>query len=196
MRLLHVKKCITCIYSKHKYHFLTSLANSTAMKSSTLYHALRFYVATKEEQHLISAIEDKDTVVVEQLVETARSTLETEIRVFNSTHVSVSESGSTLSNSRTLSHTPPPSYKLQFTTGWVCARMLSRSVEHFEKEGRHSLANDVLRCLLSQTVFSTASRGRWWERLSLNLDHHLGEKEQVRSTLELMYGTVEPLLTS
>lgn len=138
----------------------------------------RFYVATKEEQHLISAIEDKDTVVVEQLVETARSTLETEIRVFNSTHVSVSESGSTLSNSRTLSHTPPPSYKLQFTTGWVCARMLSRSVEHFEKEGRHSLANDVLRCLLSQTVFSTASRGRWWERLSLNLDHHLGEKEQ------------------
>ena len=150
-------------------------------------------MATKEEQHLVSATEDKDTVVVEQLVEKARSTLETEIRVFNSTHV-LSESGSTVSTPRTLSHTPPPSYMMQFTTGWVCTRMLSRSVEYLEKEGSYSPANDVLRCLLSQTVFSTASRGRWWERLSLNLDHHLGEKEQVlfklmivRTTAHLTY---------
>ena len=141
-------------------------------------------MATKEEQQFISAAEDKDTVAVEQLVENARSMLETEVRKYNSTDT-LSEAGPTMSKPKNHELTAtnlihaPPSYLMQFTSGWVYARMLSRSVEYLEKVGNHSLANDILRCLLSQTVFCTASRGRWWERLSLNLDHHLGEKEQV-----------------
>ena len=67
----------------------------------------------------------------------------------------------------------------QFSTGWVYARMLSITVEYLEKQRRYKEANDLLQCLLSQEFYCTSSRGRWWERMALNLDCHLRQEEKV-----------------
>ena len=78
----------------------------------------------------------------------------------------------------TTSEHPPP-FLCRFTAGWVYARALSTAVEYLEKQGRYEGANDLLLCLLSQDIYCRSSRGRWWERLALNLDHHLRLKEEV-----------------
>ena len=67
----------------------------------------------------------------------------------------------------------------RFSAGWVYARMLSIIVEYLEKQGRYKEANNLLQCLLSQELYCTSSRGRWWERIALNLDCHLRQKEKV-----------------
>lgn len=38
---------------------------------------------------------------------------------------------------------------------------------------------EELRNLLSQSVYCVTSRGRWWDRLALNLQQHLKQHEQV-----------------
>lgn len=73
----------------------------------------------------------------------------------------------------------PLPFLCQFTAGWVYARALSTAVEYLEKQGRYEGANDLLLCLLSQDIYCRSSRGRWWDRLALNLDHHLKLKEKV-----------------
>jgi len=73
----------------------------------------------------------------------------------------------------------PLPFLCQFTAGWVYARALSTAVEYLEKQGRYEGANDLLLCLLSQDIYCRSSRGRWWDRLALNLDHHLKLKEEV-----------------
>lgn len=40
-------------------------------------------------------------------------------------------------------------------------------------------AVEELRSLLLQSVYCPDSRGRWWDRLALNLHQHLKEPEQV-----------------
>lgn len=37
--------------------------------------------------------------------------------------------------------------------------------------------------LLGQETYCTDSRGRWWDRLALNLHQHLKDTEKVRSLL-------------
>jgi len=67
----------------------------------------------------------------------------------------------------------------QYTEGSVCTRMLSSCVEFLEKCRLYGQANELLKKLLSQSVYCVGSRGRWWERLALNLDQHLKKHSEV-----------------
>uniref|UniRef100_A0A672SDJ9 Fanconi-associated nuclease n=1 Tax=Sinocyclocheilus grahami TaxID=75366 RepID=A0A672SDJ9_SINGR len=65
-----------------------------------------------------------------------------------------------------------------FTVGWTYTRILSRGVEILQRLRRYEDAVEELRNLLSQSVYCVDSRGRWWDRLALNLQQHLKKHEQ------------------
>ncbi|XP_043072858.1 fanconi-associated nuclease 1 isoform X2 [Puntigrus tetrazona] len=65
-----------------------------------------------------------------------------------------------------------------FTVGWTYTRILSRGVEISQRLRRYEDAVEELRTLLSQSVYCVDSRGRWWDRLALNLQQHLKKHEQ------------------
>eukprot|EP00731_Ephydatia_muelleri_P025097 Em0017g180a len=129
----------------------------------------RFYAATKLEQMVLLATEkgvSPDDVTgglsVKELAEIVRSELDDEV----SRHAKGGQGGGSL-----------PRFLLPFTAGYVNARTLGLCADHFEKSGRYEEACSLLRHLLSQDVF-TSRRGKLWERLALNLDQHLGMKEE------------------
>uniref|UniRef100_A0A671M733 Fanconi-associated nuclease n=1 Tax=Sinocyclocheilus anshuiensis TaxID=1608454 RepID=A0A671M733_9TELE len=66
-----------------------------------------------------------------------------------------------------------------FTVGWTYTRILSRGVEILQRLRRYENSVEELRNLLSQPVYCVDSRGRWWDRLALNLQQHLKQHEQV-----------------
>ncbi|XP_073442989.1 fanconi-associated nuclease 1 [Dendrobates tinctorius] len=70
-------------------------------------------------------------------------------------------------------HTELPLYLRCFTVGWVYTRILSRGVEILQRLHHYEEAVQLLQTLLSQTVYCSDSRGRWWDRLALNLHQHL-----------------------
>lgn len=83
---------------------------------------------------------------------------------------------------------PPPTaeqlstlYLRRFTAGWVHARVLSLAVELLESQHDYAEAARLLRLLLSQADLAPDRRGRWWDRLSVNLREHL---EQPRAALD------------
>ncbi|XP_056334497.1 fanconi-associated nuclease 1 [Danio aesculapii] len=65
-----------------------------------------------------------------------------------------------------------------FTVGWTYTRILSRGVEILQRLKRYEDAVEQLRNLLSQSLYCVDSRGRWWDRLALNLQQHLKQHEQ------------------
>ncbi|XP_016320960.1 fanconi-associated nuclease 1-like isoform X2 [Sinocyclocheilus anshuiensis] len=65
-----------------------------------------------------------------------------------------------------------------FTVGWTYTRILSRGVEILQRLRRYENSVEELRNLLSQPVYCVDSRGRWWDRLALNLQQHLKQHEQ------------------
>uniref|UniRef100_A0A3Q4GYP6 Fanconi-associated nuclease n=1 Tax=Neolamprologus brichardi TaxID=32507 RepID=A0A3Q4GYP6_NEOBR len=65
-----------------------------------------------------------------------------------------------------------------FTAGWAYTRILSRGVEILQRLRRYEEAVEELRSLLLQSVYCPDSRGRWWDRLALNLHQHLKSHEQ------------------
>ncbi|XP_063305212.1 fanconi-associated nuclease 1 [Pelobates fuscus] len=70
-------------------------------------------------------------------------------------------------------HESLPVYLRSFTFGWVYTRIRSRGVEILQRLHLYSEAVDLLQTLLSQHVYCPDSRGRWWDRLVLNLHQHL-----------------------
>ncbi|XP_030621183.1 fanconi-associated nuclease 1 [Chanos chanos] len=66
-----------------------------------------------------------------------------------------------------------PVYLRCFTVGWTYTRILSRGVEILQRLRRYEEAVEQLRSLLAQSVYCPDSRGRWWDRLALNLQQHL-----------------------
>ncbi|KAJ1180890.1 hypothetical protein NDU88_006101 [Pleurodeles waltl] len=70
-------------------------------------------------------------------------------------------------------HERLPVYLRCFTVGWVYTRIRSRGVEILQRLHLYAEAVDELERLLSQTVYCLDSRGRWWDRLALNLHQHL-----------------------
>ncbi|NXT50491.1 FAN1 nuclease, partial [Pluvianellus socialis] len=70
-------------------------------------------------------------------------------------------------------HRVLPEYLRHFTVGWVYTRILSQGVEILQRLHRYKEAVQQLQTLLSQDVYCTDSRGRWWDRLALNLHQHL-----------------------
>ncbi|XP_019359894.1 PREDICTED: fanconi-associated nuclease 1 isoform X2 [Gavialis gangeticus] len=75
-------------------------------------------------------------------------------------------------------HKVLPEYLRHFTVGWVYTRILSRGVEILQRLHMYEEAVKELQNLLSQEVYCTDSRGRWWDRLALNLHQHLKETKK------------------
>ncbi|KAE8296177.1 Fanconi-associated nuclease 1 [Larimichthys crocea] len=71
-----------------------------------------------------------------------------------------------------------PVFLRSFTTGWAYSRILSRGVEILQRLRRYEEAIEELRSLLLQSTYCPDSRGRWWDRLALNLHQHLKKPEQ------------------
>ena len=71
------------------------------------------------------------------------------------------------------------SFLIRYRAGWVCARTLSRCVEAMERMRQYDRACAVLELLLRQQVYCSSWRGLWWERLTLDLDHHLKQRSKV-----------------
>ncbi|XP_072806761.1 fanconi-associated nuclease 1 isoform X1 [Vicugna pacos] len=74
-------------------------------------------------------------------------------------------------------HERLPLFLRCFTVGWVYTRILSRTVEILQRLHRYQEAVQELENLLSQRVYCPDSRGRWWDRLALNLHQHLKRPE-------------------
>ncbi|XP_037365999.1 fanconi-associated nuclease 1 [Talpa occidentalis] len=74
-------------------------------------------------------------------------------------------------------HETLPVFLRCFTVGWIYTRILSRSVEVLQRLHLYKEAVEELENLLSQQVYCPDSRGRWWDRLALNLHQHLKRLE-------------------
>uniref|UniRef100_A0A672MEE7 Fanconi-associated nuclease n=1 Tax=Sinocyclocheilus grahami TaxID=75366 RepID=A0A672MEE7_SINGR len=81
-----------------------------------------------------------------------------------------------------------------FTVGWTYTRILSRGVEILQRLRRYEDSVEELRNLLSQPVYCVDSRGRWWDRLALNLQQHLKQHEQ--AICAIRDGLNDPLVRS
>ncbi|XP_073083192.1 fanconi-associated nuclease 1 isoform X1 [Manis javanica] len=74
-------------------------------------------------------------------------------------------------------HENLPLFLRCFTVGWIYTRILSRTVEILQRLHMYEEAVKELENLLSQKVYCLDSRGRWWDRLALNLHQHLKRLE-------------------
>lgn len=66
-----------------------------------------------------------------------------------------------------------PTFLRPFCPGGKLTRLLYTSVELFERTRLYERAVTRLRQLLAQSAIYATSRGRWWDRLALDLDRHL-----------------------
>ncbi|XP_057612559.1 fanconi-associated nuclease 1 isoform X2 [Chionomys nivalis] len=79
-------------------------------------------------------------------------------------------------------HEALPLFLRCFTVGWIYTRIFSRAVEILERLRMYKEAVEELENLLSQKIYCPDSRGRWWDRLALNLHQHLKRPETVTIT--------------
>ncbi|NWI61789.1 FAN1 nuclease, partial [Calyptomena viridis] len=92
----------------------------------------------------------------------------------NNLYLCAKQTWSELKNHPSLSyHRVLPEYLRRFTVGWVYTRILSQGVEILQRLHMYKEAVQELQTLLSQDVYCADSRGRWWDRLALNLHQHL-----------------------
>ncbi|XP_021263264.1 fanconi-associated nuclease 1 isoform X2 [Numida meleagris] len=92
----------------------------------------------------------------------------------NHLYMCAKETWNNLKNHPSLSyHRVLPEYLRHFTVGWKYTRILSQGVEILQRLHMYEAAVQELQALLSQDVYCTDSRGRWWDRLALNLHQHL-----------------------
>ncbi|NWV48778.1 FAN1 nuclease, partial [Daphoenositta chrysoptera] len=92
----------------------------------------------------------------------------------NQIYLCAKETWSELKNHPSLSyHRVLPDYLRRFTVGWVYTRILSQGVEILQRLHKYKEAVQQLQSLLAQDVYCADSRGRWWDRLALNLHQHL-----------------------
>ncbi|GAB1292179.1 Fanconi-associated nuclease 1 [Apodemus speciosus] len=75
-------------------------------------------------------------------------------------------------------HEALPLFLRCFTVGWIYTRISSRTVEVLERLHMYEEAVEELENLLSQKIYCPDSRGRWWDRLALNLHQHLKRPEE------------------
>ncbi|CAI5793206.1 fanconi-associated nuclease 1 isoform X1 [Podarcis lilfordi] len=75
-------------------------------------------------------------------------------------------------------HAALPEYLRRFTVGWVYTRIFSQGVEILQRLRMYKEAVEQLQDLLAQDVYCSDSRGRWWDRLALNLHQHLKDTEE------------------
>ncbi|XP_072258388.1 fanconi-associated nuclease 1 [Pyxicephalus adspersus] len=106
-------------------------------------------------------------------------------------YLSAKEEWDQLKNEPTLKyHTELPLYLRCFTVGWVYTRILCRGVEILQRLHLYEEAVELLQALLSQNIYCPDSRGRWWDRLVLNLHQHL--KQTQKAITFIMEGLSDP----
>ncbi|XP_014768704.1 fanconi-associated nuclease 1 [Octopus bimaculoides] len=66
-----------------------------------------------------------------------------------------------------------PLFLRHCTTGYVCSHILFQGVELLQRQRNYKDAVAILEELLSQDIYGCSHRGRWYDRLALNLDQHL-----------------------
>uniref|UniRef100_UPI00358E825A fanconi-associated nuclease 1 n=1 Tax=Myxine glutinosa TaxID=7769 RepID=UPI00358E825A len=71
-----------------------------------------------------------------------------------------------------------------YTAGWVHVRLRFRGVEVLQRHKLYKEAVVELRSLLGQELFCPDSRGRWWDRLALNLHHHLKHTQEAIEAIQ------------
>ncbi|XP_008015394.3 fanconi-associated nuclease 1 isoform X2 [Chlorocebus sabaeus] len=76
-------------------------------------------------------------------------------------------------------HEDLPLFLRCFTVGWIYTRILSLFVEILQRLHMYEEAVRELESLLSQRIYCPDNRGRWWDRLALNLHQHLKRLEPV-----------------
>lgn len=72
-----------------------------------------------------------------------------------------------------------PEHLRCFTAEWAITKMCYFGVEVLQKWRHYDDAVNQLETLLQQDVFCFDSRGRWYDRLALNLHQHLKRPEKV-----------------
>ena len=72
-----------------------------------------------------------------------------------------------------------PDHLRCFTAEWAITKMCYFGVEVLQKWRQYDDAVNQLERLLEQDVFCFDSRGRWYDRLALNLHQHLKKPEKV-----------------
>ncbi|NWJ04160.1 FAN1 nuclease, partial [Crypturellus undulatus] len=109
----------------------------------------------------------------------------------NSLYMCAKETWNELKNLPSLSyHRALPEYLRHFTVGWVYTRILSQGVEILQRLHMYKEAVRQLQELLAQQVYCADSRGRWWDRLALNLHQHL---KNIKKTIEcIRKGLADP----
>ena len=73
-----------------------------------------------------------------------------------------------------------PEHLRCFSAEWAVTKMCYFGVEVFQKWRQYDAAVNQLEKLLEQDVFCFDSRGRWYDRLALNLHQHLKRPEKVQ----------------
>lgn len=73
-----------------------------------------------------------------------------------------------------------PPHLRTFTAGSVYVRILTLGVEVLQSMKHYGEAVNQLRQLIGQHIYQLEYRGRWYDRLALNLDFHLKQPMQVR----------------
>ena len=149
----------------------------------------RFYAAYCTEQSLLSAIEHKNDKEVESIMKSTLEKFHTILGLELKSHL-ITNNGVCIDLTMAdlpkkdvetvvkTSHEDESLFK-RYSDGSVYTRILSNCVEYLEKCRRYEHANELLEILLSQSVYCVSSRGRWWERLALNLDQHLKKYNEV-----------------
>ena len=156
----------------------------------------RFYEAYCTEQSLLSAIEHKSDNEVESIITSTLEKLHTILGLESKSYLVTNNSSyidltmddlpkKDVKNTAKSNHIEDVSLFRRYSDGSVYTRILSHCVEYLEKCRRYEQANKLLETLLSQSTYCINSRGRWWERLALNLDQHLKKYSEV-STLPVL----------
>ncbi|XP_061451989.1 fanconi-associated nuclease 1 isoform X2 [Rhineura floridana] len=89
-------------------------------------------------------------------------------------------------------HAALPEYLRRFTVGWVYTRILSWGVEILQRLHMYKEAVEQLQDLLAQEGYCADRRGRWWDRLALNLHQHLKDTEMAVGCIRK--GLLDPLV--
>ncbi|XP_061409641.1 fanconi-associated nuclease 1 isoform X3 [Lethenteron reissneri] len=76
------------------------------------------------------------------------------------------------------------------SAGWAYTRMMSRGVEILQRLQLYPEAVEQLHSLLSQQTYCIQRRGSWWDRLALNLQHHL--KDTPKAIEAIRQGLTDP----
>ena len=86
-----------------------------------------------------------------------------------------------------------PEHLRCFSAEWAVTKMCYFGVEVFQKWRQYDAAVNQLEKLLEQDVFCFDSRGRWYDRLALNLHQHLKRPEKVQRVATICNKMVETL---